>query len=276
MTSKHNKTYIKNISSVYQYKLKNPDKLLTVFGEYHNMEINCGEGKHIISLADFIIDVLKYNKNTKIILEYNSGIHYREILDIISSNNIRGIIKVLDENNVIDKIIPVDCRDYYLGSWYHKELYNNPKMNRSFPYINTHYINKFLLIRISMNDRVNKKLVCILRQYLDELKDLFLYLKNNWDNIIAPDGYNNHTPYNLLLLRDAWIKVVDYYILEQLCINDDITEYICLMGESHRINIQNFLSKAFKINTKHQTASDNNCICVNKLIRVKNINECEQ
>jgi len=265
MASK-SKIYIKNVSSVYQYQLNKPKKLLTIFGEYHNKKIDCGEDKKSISLSEFIIDTLKYNKNTKVILEYNAGIDYKTILEVINSDNIREIIKALDGNKVINKILPVDCRDYYLGVHYHRELYNNPKMNKSFCYINTHYINKFLLSRIDINKNINKDLVCILQDYLDELKNIFLYLKNNWDKIPPPVGYVESIPFNLYLLKDAWSKVVDYYILEQLFMNDDTTEYICLIGESHRINLQNFLTKAFKITTKHQVAKDNDCICVNKMI----------
>jgi hypothetical protein len=260
------KIYIKNISSVYQYKLTKPNKLLTIFGEYHNQKIDCGEGKKSISLAEFIIDTLKYNKNTKVILEYNAGIDYKTILSVINSDNIREIIKALDDNKLIDKILPVDCRDFYLGVLYHRELYNNPKMNKSFSYINTHYINKFLLAKISINPNVQKNLVCILKDYLQEVKDLFLYLKDNWDKIPQPINYAETIPFNLYLLRDAWSKVVDYYILEQLFMTDDTTEYICLIGDKHRENLQKFISKAFKISTKHQVARDNDCICVNKMI----------
>ena len=265
MASK-SKIYIKNISSVYQYQLKKPHKLLSIFGEYHNKKIECGEDKHTISLSEFIIETVKHNKNTKVILEYNAGIHYKSILEIINSDNIREIIKALDDNKVINKILPVDCRDYYLGVHYNRELYNNPKMNKSFCYINTHYINKFLLSRIYINKNVNKNLVCILEDYLQEVKDTFLYLKDNWTIIKPPTGYNYNVPYNIVLLRDIWSKVVDYYILEQLFIIDDTTEYICLIGETHRVNLQKFLSKAFKITTKYQIANDDDCICVNKLL----------
>ena len=260
------KIYVKNVSSVYQYKLNKYNKLLTIFGEYHNRKIDCGEDKKIISLSDFIMDTLKYNKNTKVILEYDASIHYKNILEIINSDNIREIIKALDDNKAIDKIIPVDCRDCYLGVKHHRELYNNPKMNKGFCYINTYFINKFLLSRININENVHEDLVCILQDYLDELKNSFLYLKNNWDKMSPPINYIENIPFNLYLLKDAWAKVVDYYILEQLFMNDDTTEYVCLIGEAHRVNLQNFLSKAFKITPKHQVANDNDCICVNKMI----------
>jgi len=243
-----------------------PNKLLTIFGEYHNEKIDCGDDKKSIQLSEFIIDTIKYNKNTKVILEYNSSIDYKTILEVINSDNIREIIRALDDNEAIGKILPVDCRDFYLGVSYHRELYNNPKMNKSFTYINTHYINKFLLAKININTNVNKDLVCILEDYLQEVKDLFLYLKDNWGKIQPPIAYIEPIPFNLYLLKEAWMKVVDYYILEQLFMNDGITEYICLIGDSHRVNLQKFLSTAFKISPKNQVANDNECICVNKMI----------
>ena len=62
-------------------------------------------------------------------------------------------------------------------------------MNKGFCYINTYFINKFLLSRININENVHEDLVCILQDYLDELKNSFLYLKNNWDKMSPPINY---------------------------------------------------------------------------------------
>ena len=71
--------------------------------------------------------------------------------------------------------------------------------------------------------------------------------------------------YNIYLLRHAWSRVVDFYILQEIFKDDDTEEYICLIGDAHRQNIENYISNTFKVKAEHQESKDNKCILINKM-----------
>ena len=140
--------FIKNIRTVYQFSFKKPNKILTIFGEGHNEIIDCHG--YSITIADYIKYTLKVNKKIKIFLEYDAGINYKTIIDSIGSFNIQEIIKTLDSMKLIDKIIPVDCRNYYLKTHYHHILYSSTHLNTNYDFILHNYIEPFLIIKFEM------------------------------------------------------------------------------------------------------------------------------
>jgi hypothetical protein len=261
---------IKNIKSVFQYILTKPfRKVLTVFGEYHDLETECKI--YNISVLEYINRTLRLNKKVKIFLEYDSGSDVKSLLsptDPIRSINIREILGGMTEEDRKKHIVPVDCRNYYLTPYYHHELYNNLRMNMDKDYITTNFIDKFLIIRFDREPSVSEELQGILNKYLEVLYNDFTYLKHNWDIITNPPGYDPRRPhYKLELLRFNWARVVDFYIIQELFKNDDTVEYICIIGDNHRINIQEYISKLFdkKIRPYSEIAGIGECVSMTKM-----------
>jgi len=261
---------IKNIKSVFQYILSKPSrKVLTVFGEYHELENECKI--YNISVMEYIRITLRLNKKIKIFLEYDSSADVNSLISRINpirSINIREILSGMTEDERKKHIIPVDCRNYYLTKHYNIELYNNLKMNMDKDYITTNFIEKFLIIRFDREPSVSEDLQGILNKYLEVLQNDFTYLKHNWDTIVNPPGYDPLLPpYRLELLRLSWARVVDFYIIQELFKNDDTTEYICIIGENHRITIQEYISNLFdkKIRLYSEIVHNGECVSLTKM-----------
>ena len=57
---KKDTVYLRNIRTAFQYELRNPKKILTIFGEGHNEVIDCNGFS--ITVAEYIRFSLKINK----------------------------------------------------------------------------------------------------------------------------------------------------------------------------------------------------------------------
>jgi len=259
---KKDTVYLRNIRTAFQYELRNPKKILTIFGEGHNEVIDCNGFS--ITVAEYIRFSLKINKKIKIFLEYDSNIHYKSAMENIQSFNLQEIIKTLDSTREIDKIIPVDCRNFYLKPHFHRSLYQGVPISTEYDYINHNYFEPFFRINFEKHPEVTKEGYKILEEYIKKLNSQFLYLKDNWKQIVSPPNYTSKTPYKIEILRSLWAKVVDFYILQELFIDNDTYEYICLIGDGHRQNIQNYISSIQKTKPYHQEAFGMNCVSLSK------------
>ena len=262
---------IKNISTVFQYRFKIKeyiDKVLTVFGEYHNVEIPCKE--YNISVIDYITRTLKLTNNIKVFLEYDNMSEVNSLIDPINgikSINIKEILNGLNENDRKKYIIPVDCRNKFLQSKFYYELYHNLKINTNKEYIKTNYIDKFFNIKIIEYPNISIHLKNVLGEYMSELSKYFSWILDNWDNIKPPTDYTGVIEFRILYLRIGWANVVDYYILEEIFKNDETSEYICIIGDIHRQNIQKYLETLFgESKIYHQEVTKNgDCVSLNKM-----------
>jgi len=254
--------YLKNIRTAFQYEIKNPTKIITIFGEGHDEIVDCNGFS--ISVADYIKLTLKLGKKVKIFLEYDSNLNYKSAMENIQSFNLQEIIKTLDSMKEIDKIIPVDCRNYYLKPHFHRNLYYGAPASLEYDYINHNYFEPFFRINFSKHPNVTKEGDKILQEYIKNLYTEFTNLKDNWNNIVSPPEYKSKIPYKLEILRFLWSKVVDFYILQELFIDNDTYEYICLIGDNHRRNIQHYISAMQKKKSYHQEVAGLNCVSINK------------
>ena len=245
--AKKETVYLRNIRTTFQYELKNPKKILTIFGEGHNEVIDCNGFS--ITVADYIKFSLKINKKIKVFLEYDSNINYKSAMENINSLNLQEIIKTLDSLKQIDKIIPIDCRSFYLKPYFHHLLYHGIPIT-DYEYINHNYFEPFFRINFTKDANVTKEGYKILEEYIKKLYSEFIYVKDNWIHIVSPTNYKSKIPYKIQILRSLWAKVVDFYILQELFIDNDTYEYICLIGDGHRRNIQNYMQFGLYKNIK--------------------------
>ena len=264
---KQSDIYMKNIQSVCQYIINKPNKVITIFGEYHDVDIPCKFDS--ISLAEYIKKSIVLGKKVKVIIEADvPGQHITSVIDKIGSKNIREIVKTLVDNGMIDNLLCLDPRPYFLGPRLNFELYNIPTMNKEYNYILKNYLEPFFAIQFNPV-KTTPEFQRFLDFYLITIKKHFENLKKNWDSITPPSTYKNpFVPYKIELLRNRWALVLDYYILETVFTENDTTEYICLLGESHRESIEHFIRrvlnlKSDKIYTHYVT--DGNCININKI-----------
>ena len=284
---KHSNISIKNIGAVFQYNLnikKEPkkeeepplkkqrrilsyyDKVLTVFGEYHNMEMPCKD--YSISLFEYITKTIQLNNNVKVFLEYDNIADIKSLISPINgirSINIREIINGLSETDRKKYIYPVDCRNHFLGQHNHHELYYNSKLNTNIDFIKNKYIEPFFSIKIKEYTSISLDLKEVLEDYYNTLTRDFTWVKDNWDTIKNPADYKGEVEYRILYLRDNWARMVDYYILEEIFKDDGKDEYICILGDEHRKNLQKYLTHFFKKHIYHQENKDGNCISLTKM-----------
>ena len=259
--AKKENVYLRNIRTAFQYELKKPKKILTIFGEGHNEVIDCNGFS--ITVAEYIKFSLKINKKIKVILEYDSNINYKSAMESINSLNLREIIKTLDSIKQIDKIIPIDCRSFYLKPHFHRLLYHGAPII-DYEYINHNYFEPFFIINFTKHTNITKEGDKILEEYIKKLYYEFVYVRDNWKKIVSPPNYKSKIPYKIEILRSLWAKVVDFYILQELFIDNDTYEYICIIGDDHRRNIQHYISSIQKTKPYHQEVIGLNCISLNK------------
>ena len=237
------KMKVKDVVNLSQYCIH--DRLITVIGEHH-----LNKTRHVldsISIDDYILERIKRNKNIKILLEYC------EIVDPlkVGSININLVYKKLQDTRHLDKIIPFDNRLYFL-----KEnqdlLYNTPYFN----YKNDEIYFKFLQPYFTLAQQMfyideklySKSAITYLYAYLRNIENRLGYLIQD---LQLPQTKKVYKTYEMIRyeLQANWGSVADFYILKELLKNNDdnVTEYIILVGDKHRENIQKVFDKFDKI-----------------------------
>ena len=116
--------YLKDISTCSQFRIKLPEqsmnKLVTIFGEYHNVKLNCIKNRPILPVEGFIL--LSNSVKTKVILELDED----HLTDFTSFNisNVKEVLDIFPENitNNISTIY-IDHRLKYLDKFYYVSLY---------------------------------------------------------------------------------------------------------------------------------------------------------
>lgn len=236
--------YIKN----FTYDT-NKSKLITIIGELHGVTINCDEEKEKDKIEE--IDIVNYIENIskgvnkKIILEYDK---YSQP-EGISYGNINKIDNEINEKNPNIKKTPIDFRRQYLGIDRQNILYGDPNLYLySKADILKFYIDPFFLYVgektkfIIGEENYNEEVEILYNDYLPKVGEQFnkiaLIINNNWDKLSDED--KKITIHNLKVL---WAQLGDFYILRELFKEEDIDEYIILIGKNHYYNIAKYLNE---------------------------------
>lgn len=258
--------YLKDITTFSQYIMnldfsKGDFKLITILGEFHNLEINCDKSKNkrIITVDQYL---LKNNLKKKIIIETDEE-YVKTTENYLGSKNMELIINIPETQKEAEniEIVYIDYRYKFLVKEAYHRLYGNPDIISILNlkelyklYIDPFYLNIHNLTKIENPDHYSPLLNNFTKFYIQQLINSFDQLRNNikdWDimgNIIikAKNIFGIETEMsikNTIIqdLRSLWARVSDYFVIKEFFKLDDTKEYIVLIGEYHYRNIISFL-----------------------------------
>lgn len=272
--------YIKN----FTYD-KNKNKLITIIGELHGININCEQDENNEKDEIKEIDIVEYIKyvskdvNKKVILEYDKYSQPEGIL----YGNINKIDNEINETNTNIKKNPIDFRRQYLGVNKQDILYSDPNLYLySKEDILKFYIDPFFLYVgektkfITGEENYNEIVDILYTDYLPKVGDQFnklaVFINNEWDKLDK-----NNKKIAVHNLKVLWAQLGDFYILRELFKEEDIDEYIILIGKAHYYNIKKYLDEILcePFNKKHhdkfyfQKITDKSVNSFNKCINIK-------
>ena len=219
------------------------EKIVTVIGELHKMDFVCkGES---FSIYDYCKSRIQDNKNCKCLLEYNNNCDYD--ISRIGSTVIQDVFS--SKNIVRTKTTGIDSRTDFLTPLTQNTLYNGVVDKST---IHEYYIKPYFKNRHKID--CNKKL----EKYMKIIDDEFNECK-----------LNQHV--DILKLKWAWLMVMDYNIIDQIFKNNNITEYVIVVGENHRINLYNTMNDLFNDSVKilkNESKKGSKCISTESLKKV--------
>lgn len=225
-------------------------KLITIIGENHlcnKTKISSTENN--ITIDQFILERISNNNNIKIMLEY---IPELEDINYIESVNINLIYRALLSNKYIDKIIPFDKRWYFLNIPTYFDYMFTSKEFDSKKFIYDAFIDPFYKYYslLSFDERLYSEKT---RKYLS---DYLNSIDNNFKNIYNEIEKKEQTYIKQKLTRQ-WIKVCDFFVLTEILKDkDEINEYIILIGDDHRLHLQNLFTNEIVAWTSNGNLSD--------------------
>ena len=238
--------YLKDISTCSQFRIKLPEqsmnKLVTIFGEYHNVKLNCIKNRPILPVEGFIL--LSNSVKTKVILELDED----HLTDFTSFNisNVKEVLDIFPENitNNISTIY-IDHRLKYLDKFYYVSLYKNaPELSTlNLEKIRQEYIKPYFekttdLLKIG-EPGYSILLEKFYKLYIDPISDVFQAVNKDiekWNEWSIPDRIKF-----LYFLQELWIKVSDLFVLKNLFKIDNTGHYIILIGKAHYNNMVSFM-----------------------------------
>jgi hypothetical protein len=252
-----------------QYIYKNL-RLITLLGELHDISWKCkGE---TISIAEYCKNSVERNPRCRILLEYNRGDDPKQI----GSEAIRTVYNELERTQNLNRIIPFDSRAFFLGIQAQGDLYSNGFYNyissnspkKTYENIGLTFIEPFFskcrndknLFKIDDGECYTDDVRVYLGNiYVNDITKTFHNIANSFGNISFEDLHQN--------LKDAWKKVTDFYVLKLLLKQDDIDDYIVVLGEAHYNNISGILKQASKQLNDHK-GNKKSCINIYKTYRI--------
>lgn len=228
-------TYLNSATSFSQYIYSNV-RLITMIGELHNIKFTCGSSS--MSVAEYCMTALQRNPKCVVMLEFGLQTDPRSI----NSANIVETYTMLSKSNYTQQIVPFDMRPFFLTQAIQNDLYgdryNLYDQKGVFDAFITPFYTKW---------RENPTIFSLSGNYTQEAgryltEVYFTDMKNTFDLIAAE--INGGVPLKdiHLKLNHAWKKVSDYFVLTLLLRVDDIDEYIILLGEEHRFNLEKILT----------------------------------
>ena len=242
-----------NLNSAFKFlqTIYKQNRLITLIGELHNKSWTCNPPH--IDISQYCVDRVSNNNNCRILLEYHPSIDPTTL----GSEAIRTTYTALSRMNIArEYIIPYDYRTYFLGHEMQYILYQFWDTNISYNNIKSKLINpyfeKFQGV-FELYDSYDPNIGFYLTQtYIQDINNHFLSILNN----ISSKEPKNHIR---LELMQVWKKVADFFILREVLRNDDINEYIVIMGNKHLDNLRIILEKiSNEIN--YQEGNSQNCV----------------
>jgi hypothetical protein len=288
----NSKKYLKDILGFSQYIFK-PDpnfenyKLITILGENHIEHYECNDvSKDTISVENFILRTP--NIKTHIVLET-----LENIKDVAGSYNMQNIFKTLRQSD------PLKIKNISTAFLDHRYSFIDPN------YLYWLYYDNDKIISLPNN--------IIIEQYItpffDKIATLSQYYEGEIYYPLVNIMYDNYLPIvdisfsNLLKaistiwdvtdienkkkilfdIKNAWVKICDFYVMREIFKVNDINEYIILIGNNHSVNINEYFKKVLcepiggqtyfcevvqNKNLTRSTPTTFNCVTLNNTLKV--------
>ena len=244
-------------------------RLITIIGELHTTPFQCPQPS--ITIAQFCKNAVSRNDKCRVLLEYNKLDKGCPPSEWSACEVLTTTYNELKESNE-SQMIPSDIRPSFITRQEQNYLYGtHTRMDGEYKYIREKFVNPFTKIfeitSLEINPILQKKTSKFLDQknfhpliyeffkyyYLNNMimrfRDIDKLIREKQE-IYLPDGREvQGSIYERL--KEAWAAVSDFFIMKYLfTINDNINEYILIVGDGHRFNIQ----RAFEyINGKIKT-----------------------
>ena len=288
-------TYLKNITTFYQFKMK--DKICTFLGEIHNLEFSCNGDDKSISVENYILDYVKKKPSTTVLLEI-TNVTQQHIFTYNLKNptqqidpgsfNLQNTFKTLVSNNYTKNIVEIDSRYKYLGIHNTQMLVHNPsefnKLDKN--KIVNYFINPFTKFLSDTKKRWQTNDYWINHRFPDESsinfmkpevdnhnnlnikekpKNMLQQIYNNFINIINiinnMDNLINQGKKDEIRIKlvHSWKMVMDWECIYQIFMSTN--DCIVLAGAAHIRNYINIFSSDKLVKISHQV-DFNNCLSI--------------
>lgn len=234
-------------------------RLITLISEKHDEFFSCEYPS--ISIAEYCNKAVIRNPQCRVMLEYNIG----DDPTRIGSEAVRDTFLTLQKSGKTDQIIPFDSRAFFITPREQNVLYSS-----EYAKYNPSQIRKAFIEPFYQKQSENTRLFDLYGNYDSNVGE---YMVNTYfpDITISFETANkmlylHKNPHQVL--KNAWKKVADYYILAKILKNDDIDEYIIVLGDAHRVNIQ-MVIKNFTTQLNNQIGGKSeNCINLFQTYRI--------
>jgi len=235
---------IEDVSNISQYYIHN--NYITLIGEFHSIAPGLYNKKNSITVSNFILDRIRNNSSIRIFLEYSE---YQDP-ETVGSVNINQTYKILKSHKLLDKIIPFECRYHFIDIKKYPILFNIHNFRKlTNNQIRKYYIEPYFNKRsdlLYLNKNVyNEEAYDYLITYLDLIKGNFEYYSAQMEYPIEKRLFKTPEEISKQLVSE-WAKVADFFILKEL-LKDKKMEYIILVGDKHRENLQTIFNMFPKI-----------------------------
>jgi hypothetical protein len=244
---------LESTTSFSQYIFKDI-RLITLVSELHDQHFSCKDPS--LTIDQYCKMAVMRNTKCKIMLEYNQG----DDPTRIGSHAVRSTYDTLKKAGKDNQIIPFDSRMFFLTPRGQNDLYGS-----GFSYYDTPQKIEDMFIKPFYEKWNNDPALFSLHGDYD--KNICEYLVNSYFTDIkhsfehATSSLKTKSPQEVnKILKDSWKKVADFFILRDILKNDTTDEYIVVLGDSHRKNIQQILSNSFTTQLNNKTGKQGDCI----------------
>lgn len=250
-------------TSFSQYNFNNI-RLITMIGELHEQVWDCPQPH--TSISEYCKQSVERNPNCKIMLEYNGGDNPMTI----GSQAVRDTYSILTRIGRQDAIIPWDYRAFFLTPEGQDSLYGNyNRYLQSWEDVFAWFIKPFFdkqrndpyLFALNPQE-YNPNIINYMITYRQEIETKFRSIS---------ELINSHQP-NIagrvhLELKEVWGNVADWYILRNLLRNDNIDEYILIVGQAHYTNLRKRLTETANLLNEQSNKNRLDCVQLFQTIR---------
>lgn len=245
------KYFLRDILNLSQFTIdfpKTDKKLITLIGEYHNEKIDCGlrPDEDIINISDYLKNISP-NVNKKVVLEYDRFLCSSESI-VECSLNIKYTLENIDFKKYKNiKKIPIDFRTQFLGLKNQYVLYNKSDIISAYStkdvlniYVDTFFLQITEKSKFLKGEKYNKFVNILFSDYLPRINSRFENLGklifDKWSEMSEKDKNDV-----IFSLKKLWSDLSDYYIIREFFKDEDVEEYIIVVGKNHYDNIYNYL-----------------------------------